>query len=1159
MKKNHKFIHLRSRSAFSLSEGAILINDLIDLCKKNKMPALSLTDDGNLFGALEFATKAIKEGIQPIIGCIIELEELNSTKNRNDYNKNNISKVLLLVENKIGWRNLSHLVSKSFLDSKETIQRPIKMKELFKNSEGLLCLFGGAYGPLGKYILDNKDSLAIELAKNFKKYFKNNLFIEIMRHGLEEEYKTEEKFINISSKLDIPLVATNNIYFSNKNVFEAHDCLMCVSQSTTVSNNNRLRLNEEHYFKNQEEMLNLFNDLPEAINNTIKIAKKCLFMPEERPPSLPIYPLTNSKNEHELLIELSGIGLKKRLESQNNKSKQKLEIYTKRLSYELDVIKKTGFSGYFLIVSEFVGWAKKSNIPVGPGRGSGAGCLVAWSLEITDLDPIQFGLLFERFLNPERISMPDFDIDFCPNKRDEVIKHVQEVYGEDKVAQIITFGSLKTKAVLRDVGRVLEIPFGKVDNLCKLIPFDPSNPTNPYSLQEAIDNEPRLKSAQKVDEEVEQLFRISSKLEGLYKNASTHAAGVVIGDKSLTEILPLYKDPKSSLPATQYDMKSTELSGLVKFDFLGLKTLSIIDMATSILKESSPNFTLDQISLEDEKVYNLISSGATVGIFQLEGAGVTDVLKKLRPDHFEDLIAVLALYRPGPMDNIPSFIRRKHKKEEIEVLHPLLSDILKETYGIMIYQEQVMESAQKLAGYSLGQADILRRAMGKKIDSEMQAQREVFVKGSKNNNINENIAFKIFDIIARFAGYGFNKSHAAAYAIIAYQTAWFKTHHPEIFMASLMTYDSDSTEKLNIFRNDLLKLQIGLLGPDVNKSEYNFTVEKNQKDKLLVRTGLCSISNVGKGIMGQIIQEREKNGLYKNILDFASRMTEMQFGKSHFEYLSLSGCFDSICPNRNLIFQSADILANCSNSASLDKFSKQESLFAENTDLNEIWKLPEVNDWGKDEKLEKEKGSLGFYFSFHPMDKYKDILKILNIKNSGDINNISNMIFYSAGIVSQSNERNSSHGRFARVQISDFKGIYEVTAYSELFALKNHLLNSRDILLFQLSLVEDSSGSKNMVAKDFWILDNKLNELIEGYVIQLDVTADIKTVKNILINNNMNKNNIKKKIKFLVPVDNNSEAVINTFEKISIDFSVIDKLKNVKGIKEVSPLISDSL
>ena len=470
-----------------------------------------------------------------------------------------------------------------------------------------------------------------------------------------------------------------------------------------------------------------------------------------------------------------------------------------------------------------------------------------------------------------------------------------------------------------------------------------------------------------------------------------------------------------------------------------------------------------------------------------------------------------------------------------------------------------MESAQKLAGYSLGQADILRRAMGKKIDSEMQAQREVFVKGSKNNNINENIAFKIFDIIARFAGYGFNKSHAAAYAIIAYQTAWFKTHHPEIFMASLMTYDSDSTEKLNIFRNDLLKLHIGLLGPDVNKSEYNFTVEKNQEDKLLVRTGLCSISNVGKGIMGQIIQEREKNGLYKNILDFASRMTEMQFGKSHFEYLSLSGCFDSICPNRNLIFQSADILANCSNSASLDKFSKQESLFAENTELNEIWKLPEVKDWEKDEKLEKEKGSLGFYFSSHPMDKYKDILKILNIKNSGDINNISNMIFYSAGIVSQSNERNSSHGRFARVQISDFKGIYEITAYSELFALKNHLLNSRDILLFQLSLVEDSSGSKNMVAKDFWILDNKLNELIEGYVIQLDVTADIKTVKNILINNNMNKNNIKKKIKFLVPVDNNSEAVINTFEKISIDFSVIDKLKNVKGIKEVSPLISDSL
>ena len=896
------------------------------------------------------------------------------------------------------------------------------------------------------------------------------------------------------------------------------------------------------------------------------VAKKCLFMPEKRNPVLPNFPLKNNQNEYDLLVNLSKEGLNNRLEeifNKNNSSKSIKEDkdyikYEERLFYELEVIKKMGFSGYFLIVAEIVNWARQANIPVGPGRGSGAGSLVAWVLGITNLNPIKFNLLFERFLNPARISMPDFDIDFCPNKRSEVIRHVQEVYGKNKVAHIITFGSLQAKGVLRDVGRVLEIPFGKVDNICRLIPINSSDPTKPLKLQEAIDQEPRMKSASKSDEEIEQLFQISLKLEGLYRNASTHAAGIVIGDKPLLELLPLYKDPKSDLPATQYNMKYTELSGLVKFDFLGLKTLSIIDMASLKLKETKPDFELDNIPLDDKFVYDLISKGDTVGIFQLEGTGVTEVLKKLKPDHFEELIAVVALYRPGPMDNIPSFIRRKHRNEKADVLHPLLNEVLKETYGIMIYQEQVMESAQKIAGYTLAEADLLRRAMGKKIESEMQAQREVFIRGAKKNNIKTNIALQIFEIISRFAGYGFNKSHAAAYALIAYQTAWFKAYYPEIFLASLMTYDSDSAEKLNVFRNDLLRMNIPLLGPDVNFSEVNFSIEKEESGDIAVRTGLCSIKNVGDGIMNQIVKERKKNGVYNDILNFSNRMTEGLFGKAHFEYLSLSGCFDTICPNRKKVFFSADVLANCANSSSLDLQTKQENIFSKNTKLSEIWKLSSVEEWTEKEKLEKERLSLGFYFSGHPTDKYKNILKMINIKNSSDISNINNLIFYSAGVTSQVFERSSSHGRFARIQISDTKGIYEVTAYSEIFSLKRNLLVSGNTLLFQLSLVEDSSGSKNIIAKDFWNLDDKLDKLINGYVIRINSNVDIGKVK-FLLTTKKNTENIHKKITFLVPVDNESEAVINTYENIKFDLKTISELSLLPGIIDVSPVISDNL
>jgi DNA polymerase-3 subunit alpha len=576
---DQKFIHTRCRSSFSLAEGAIKIDDLVKLAIDNNMPALAITDNGNLFGALEFSIKAAKNGIQPLLGSIIEIlidDDLNNLDHK--------SKILLIVKDNIGWRNLSYLISKTFLNNEGQGQTPISLKELFNHSDGLICLLGGIYGPLCSYIVSDKIKEAMEITSSFKKHFSNRLFMEIMRHGIEKEKLTENYFLKIASDSSIPIVATNNIYFGNLNMFEAHDCLMCISEGTTISNLNRNRLNKDHYFKSQNEMVELFNDIPSAISNSIFIAKMCSFLLEERAPSLPSYPKKLSFSEHQALINDSQNGLKHRIKVSDIGHNEE-SIYSDRLSFELDVISKMGFSGYFLIVAEFVNWAKENNIPVGPGRGSGAGSLVAWSLGITDLNPIKYNLLFERFLNPERVSMPDFDIDFCQLKRDQVIDHVQDVYGKDRVAQIITFGSLQARGVLRDVGRVLEIPYGKVDELCRLVP---NNPAEPTTLQKALDIEPKLVAAMQTGEEISQLFEISLKLEGLYKNAATHAAGLVIGDKPLVEILPLYKDPKSNLPATQFNMKYTELSGLVKFDFLGLKTLSILDMATKLLKKYNP-------------------------------------------------------------------------------------------------------------------------------------------------------------------------------------------------------------------------------------------------------------------------------------------------------------------------------------------------------------------------------------------------------------------------------------------------------------------------------------------------------------------------------------------------------------------------------------------
>ena len=1151
MKINQNFVHLRSRSSYSLAEGAIKINDLIDLAVANNMPALTLTDNGNLFGALEFSIAAVKKGIQPIIGSIIDLETLEADCGKNINTILN-PKIVLIAQNETGWKNLSILVTKSFLDSDDSNQRPLKLKEIFQYSKGLICLLGGVYGPVGYFLLKNNYDEAHKVSNLFKNNFHDRVFMEIMRHGLEEEKFTENSFVSISSDLDIPLVATNNIYFNKASMYEAHDCLMCISQGVTLSNSERFRINNSHYFKSITEMVDSFSDIPVAIDNSILIAKKCSLLLEECAPSLPSYPKNITTSEHEVLIKDAELGLSKRLGDNTSSINSSVNnVYLDRLKYELNTIEKMGFSGYFLIVAEFVNWAKDNDIPVGPGRGSGAGSVVAWALGITNLDPIKFNLLFERFLNPERISMPDFDIDFCQIKRDEVIEHVKDTYGQDRVAQIITFGSLQARGVLRDVGRVLEIPYSQVDELCRLIPIIPGTT---ISLKEAINNEPRLAAAKESGEEILQLFEISEKLEGLHRNASTHAAGVVIGNKSLVEILPLYKDVKANLPATQFNMKYTELSGLVKFDFLGLKTLSILDMASKLLRKSDKEFHLDKIPLDDSSTFKLISSAKTIGVFQLESEGMKDVLQKLKPDCFEDIIAVVALYRPGPMENIPSFIDRKHGKEDVAVLHPLLEDILKPTYGVIIYQEQVMQIAQKLSGFTAGQADLLRRAMGKKIKSEMDAQKENFVSGAKSNGINKEISSKIFELISPFAGYAFNKSHAAAYALIAYQTAWFKANHPEIFLASLMTFDSDNSEKVAVCRNELSRLKINILGPDINFSEVNYSIEKGKDAHISIRTGLCSIKNIGNKALNTIVEDRLLNGKYKSLLLFSSRIGKDILGKSHYEFLASSGAFDSISKNRKQAFMSAEILSDLASSVSEEKNVKQGNIFDNKVDLNEIWKLPNISDWEFKQRLENERSSLGFYFSGHPLKYYENFTQLLDLKNISNFNNTPEILINTIGVVFQVNERSSRKGRFMRVLLSGYDNLFEVTVYNEIYHDKKQLLVTGKEVFMKLIMIEDDNGIKRFIVKELDSITNKIEEYVLGFNISLESNINAKEFFKLINNHFIQGLDCKQKnLVFNLPLNINDEAIVNIYKSINSIVPFYNSIKTFKGVKSIDP------
>ena len=977
MPDDKTFIHLRLHSAYSLAEGAVQIKDLAKHCIGNKMPAVAITDTNNMFGALDASLNLPPTGIQPIIGVSLAIRHQKDGDNLHQ-KAPEPGFVVLLAQSQAGYENLMVLVSKAHLDSDASEVPQIGIADLAGHTGDVICLTGGVKGPVGKYLQDGEDEKAEDCLKYLNSIFPGRLYMELARHSVALEDALEPTFIDLAYKYDIPLVATNQVFFPKRKMYEAHDALLCIAGGNYVDQSDRRKETPEHYFKSTAEMVELFKDIPEAIDNTIVIAQRCAFKVPTIDPILPNFTIDESMGEAESLKKVATEGLEYRLSRHvfDGENDQELGIpYYERLEYELGIINKMGFPGYFLIVADFIQWSKDHDIPVGPGRGSGAGSVVAWALKITDLDPLKFGLLFERFLNPERVSMPDFDIDFCQDKRELVIKYVQDKYGHDQVAQIITFGKLQARAVVRDVGRVLQMPYMQVDRLSKLIP---SNPANPMTLSEAIESEKKLREEISNEPNTARLIEIALQLEGLFRHASTHAAGVVIGDRPLDQLVPLYRDPRSDMPVTQYNMKYVEQAGLVKFDFLGLKTLTVLKKAVEYIAKRNIEVDIENVPLDDKASFDLMCSGNTVGIFQLESSGMQSVLMNLKPDMFEDIIAVVALYRPGPMDNIPRYISCKHGEEEPDYLHPLLEEILTETYGVIIYQEQVMQIAQILADYTLGDADLLRRAMGKKIASEMDKQRARFQEGADAKGVDSKQAAGIFDQVAKFAGYGFNKSHAAAYALVSYHTAFLKANYTVEFMAAIMTLDLTNTDKLHIFKQELVNLKIPVLPPDINKSLVEFSAEviegENDEDAVGgtlsdgqmrgVRYGLAGLKNVGVAAMESLVEERDKNGPFKDLADFCNRVDTRQINKRALENLIKAGAFDSINPNRAQLHSAVEMMLREMSLATQERNSNQVSLFGDQVEEQSII-LAEVNDWDLIERLKCEQEAVGFYLSAH--------------------------------------------------------------------------------------------------------------------------------------------------------------------------------------------------
>ncbi|MEM7506820.1 MAG: DNA polymerase III subunit alpha [Pseudomonadota bacterium] len=1021
-----RFIHLRVHSAYSLLEGALHAKKLPALAAARGMPAIAICDTNNLFGALEFAETAVRAGVQPVMGLQLSVAYAETVPGEKLVPP---AAMALYAQDAAGWGNLMALSSAAFLDTDTASMPHVSLSLLEAHSEGVICLTGGAAGPLGQLLQRNRMEQAAELARRLAQTFPERLYVEIQRHGTGESGRTPEEevsepgLIDIAYDQDLPLVATNDVYFETVEMHEAHDALLCIGQSRYVSESDRRSLTPEHYLKSAEEMAERFSDLPEAIENTVEIARRCAIRPRCHDPILPRF----AEDEVEELRRQSREGLAARLAVIPHAAEVK--EYEERLEFELGVIEGMGFPGYFLIVADFIKWAKDHDIPVGPGRGSGAGSLVAYALTITDLDPLRYNLLFERFLNPERVSMPDFDIDFCQDRREEVIHYVQQKYGRERVAQIITFGGLLSKAAVRDVGRVLQMSYSAADRISKLIPVEG---VKPVSIKQARKDEPRIEEEARREEVVATMLDIAEKVEGLLRNASTHAAGVVIGDRPLVKLVPLYQDSKSDMPATQYNMKWVEPAGLVKFDFLGLKTLTVVQNAVDLLKLRDVDLDISTIPLDDEKTYELYGRADTVGVFQVESAGMRDALRQMQPTCIEDIVALVALYRPGPMENIPKFCNVKNGREKRESLHPSIDYILDETQGIIVYQEQVMQIAQVMAGYSLGGADLLRRAMGKKIQEAMDAEKPKFLTGAEENGVEKAKANEVWDLLNKFANYGFNKSHAAAYALVSYQTGWLKANHPVEFMAAVMNLDLHLTDKLNTYVQECRKTDIPVAAPCVNRSEARFTVKGGE-----ILYALGALKNVGVEAMQMIVRARE-DGPFADIFDFARRVDLKIVGKRPLEMLARAGAFEALEANRRRAFDSVDALVDFSAALHAEKRSNQVSLFGSDDDALPPPRLPAPEDWLPTERLREEHAAVGFYLSGHPLEDYAGPLKRKQILSHAEFmasRGRTGGRGRIAGTLAAIQFRKSARGtRFAFIQFSDMTGGYEVMAFSDTLA-----------------------------------------------------------------------------------------------------------------------------
>ncbi|WP_299848354.1 DNA polymerase III subunit alpha [uncultured Roseovarius sp.] len=1079
MSSQPRFIHLRLHTEYSLLEGAVRLKKLPKLCADAGMPAVAVTDTNNMFSALEFSVTASGAGIQPIMGCQVDFGVAQVAPGEKAQPP---APLVLLAQNERGYENLMKFNSCLYLRGDGQLPH-VTLADLEAHAEGVICLSGGPDGPVGRLLQAGQHPAAEALMRGLHAAFGDRLYVELQRHPGEDgapeaERLTERGFVEMAYGMGLPLVATNDVYFPKAEMYEAHDAMICVAEGAYVDQSQpRRRLTSQHYLKSPQEMATLFADLPEAIENTVEIAKRCAFGTYRRDPILPKF----ADDEVDELRRQAEVGLKERLRVIPHAAS--VEEYEKRLEFELGIIEGMGFPGYFLIVADFIKWAKDHDIPVGPGRGSGAGSLVAYALTITDLDPLRYSLLFERFLNPERVSMPDFDIDFCMDRREEVIQYVQEKYGRDKVGQIITFGALLSKAAVRDLGRVLQMPYGQVDRLSKMIPVEG---VKPVSIEQALAQEDRLREEARNEEVVDRLLKYGMQVEGLLRNASTHAAGVVIGDRPLDALVPLYQDPRSDMPATQFNMKWVEQAGLVKFDFLGLKTLTVIQNAIeqihgegrdlhiaadgSTIYEPAPGAEnqINAIPLDDDETYKLYSRAQTVAVFQVESSGMMDALKRMKPDCIEDIIALVALYRPGPMENIPKFCEVKNDLSDRETLHPSIDHILDETQGIIVYQEQVMQIAQEMAGYSLGGADLLRRAMGKKIQEAMDAERPKFIKGAKENDVDDKTALEVWNLLDKFANYGFNKSHAAAYAVVSYQTAWLKTNHPVEFMAGVMNCDIHLTDKLAVYFEEVKKgLDLPYVPPCVNRSEATFMVKGGA-----LHYGLGALKNVGVEAMKLITdahREGEQDGAkaeksFVTLFDFARRVDLKRIGKRPLEMLARAGGFDELDRNRRRVFDSVERLMNYSAAIFEQKNSNQVSLFGEAGDDLPEPRLAPVEDWLPAERLTEEFKAVGFYLSGHPLDDYMTVLKRKEVKTLDEVMVKAERgacVVKMAGVVAGRQERKSARGnRFAFVQLSDTTGGYEVTMFSDALEKSREFLDTGSQVVITIEATMESEQLK---------------------------------------------------------------------------------------------------